>query len=305
MSTLLKRMERGPLLILDGGLGTMLIARGLPAGAPPELWTRKRPEELLSVHQSYVAAGSEAVHANTFGANPVRLAKFGRLANFAINPDEINAMAVQLARQSGASFVIADMGPTGEYLPPVGQADVELWRQAFEVQGRALLEANVDAIHLETMSDLREARTALSVLRSLSTDIPIMASLTFDRKKKGFFTVFGDPLVKSLQDLIDHGANVVGANCTLTSHEMKDLAFEAGASIDAPLVFQPNAGQPEMTASGVRYSQSPEEFATDMVSLVTTVGNRVAAIGGCCGTDPRFIKALRRHLEQHNVLSQG
>jgi len=295
MNDFLKRLEDGPLLLLDGGLGTGLMERGLPAGIPPETWTLEKPEELLDIHRAYVDAGSEAVHANTFGANPVRLAKYG------LEFQHLNIQAVQLARQSGAPFVIADMGPTGEYLPPVGKGDVNIWRQAFEAQARVLLEADVDAIHIETMSDIREAHQALSALRNLSTKIPVMVSLTFDKKKKGFFTAFGDPLVESMQSLADHGATVVGANCSLASSDMQELALEASGRVHVPLVFQPNAGKPELTESGTQYSQLPDEFAADMVTMVKSLGNRLAAIGGCCGTDPRHIQALKKLLEENNI----
>ncbi len=289
MSSFLTHLTSGPALLLDGGLGTMLMASGLSRGAAPELWNLERPQLVTAVHRAYVEAGSDAVHTNSFGGSPLRLAAFG----LAERCRELNLAAVRAARASGAGFVIGDVGPTGEYLPPVGHGDPIVWRAGFARQARALAEAGVDAFHLETMSDLREARLALDAVRSVAPEVPVMASLTFERKKRGFFTIMGDRLADALRALAEAGAAAVGANCSLTSADMADLAREAREAVSAPLVIQPNAGQPEMTTEGLRYSQDPEEFARELAPLS---GLGVAALGGCCGTDPRFIAALRARL---------
>ena len=292
MSAFLDRLRRGPCLLLDGGFGTELIARGLAAGEPPDRWTLERPADVAAVHRAYVEAGSEAVHANTFGANRARLARYG----LADRVTAINEAAVRLARSSGARWVLADIGPTGEHLPPVGNGDPESWRGFFEEQGRAVAGSSpaVDAFHVETMTDVREALIALDALRRVAPGIPVLASLTFERKRRGFFTIMGDPLGLSLSRLVEAGAAAVGANCSLASHDMRDLAEEALASSDAPLVFQPNAGTPATAGAGIRYAQEPGEFAEDLAPLAGRP--RVAALGGCCGTDPRFIRALQARM---------
>lgn len=273
-------------MLLDGGLGSMLLARGLPPGQAPEAWNEARPEEVTGVHRAYVEAGSEAVHTNTFGGHPARLAGAGLVERCGA----IQGAAVRLARASGAPFVIGDVGPTGEYLPPVGRAEPAEWRAGFERQGLALREAGPDALHVETMSDLREALVALAALKAVAPRLPVLVSMTFARNKRGFFTVMGNPAVASLRTLAEAGADAVGANCTLSSPDMFDLAAELRGALEAPLVVQPNAGQPQLTADGVRYAQEPQAFAGDM-ARVAALG--VAAVGGCCGTDPRFIAALR------------
>jgi 5-methyltetrahydrofolate--homocysteine methyltransferase len=290
MSDFLERLRRGPCLLLDGGLGSELIARGLPPGEPPDRWTLERPEQLAAIHRAYVDAGSEALHANTFGANTARLERYG-LADRTV---AINQAAVQLAREAGARFVIADVGPTGEHLPPVGHGDPEAWRRHFMEQAQILAEAGVDAFHIETMTDVREAMIALEALRGAAPAIPFLASLTFERKRKGFFTIMGDPLGPSLIRLQGAGAAAVGANCSITSRDMRVLAEEALAATEVSLVLQPNAGMPERTADGIRYAQDPEEFAEDLAPLLPQP--RVVALGGCCGTDPRFIAALRARM---------
>jgi 5-methyltetrahydrofolate--homocysteine methyltransferase len=187
------------------------------------------------------------------------------------------------------------VGPTGDYLPPVGTGDEARWREAFARQAGALAAAGVDAFHVETMSDLREALAALDAIRREAPGLPVMVSLTFDHKKRGYFTVMGDPLVSALRAVAAAGAVAVGANCSLTSPQMAGLVAEALAGVDAPLVIQPNAGSPEMRPDGgFSYAQSPEDFARDLAAFA---GAGVALVGGCCGTDERFIAALRRRLD--------
>ncbi len=289
MNAFAERLRRPGTTLLDGGLGSLLIARGLPPGAAPETWVLSRPEEVRRAHADYFEAGSEGIHAATFGANPVRLARFG----LADRCEEINAGAIRLARESGARFVLADVGPTGEYLPPVGTGDPRVFRDAFARQGRTLGGAAPDALHVETMTDLREALLALEALKESAPSLPVLVSLTFERKKRGFFTIMGDPVAASLRALADAGADVVGANCTLTSAAMLDLAREARDAVDLPLVIQPNAGSPEIRDGVPVYAQAPAEFADEM-SKVASLG--VALVGGCCGTDPQHIRALRERL---------
>jgi 5-methyltetrahydrofolate--homocysteine methyltransferase len=284
-SKFLERLRAGAPLILDGGFGTMLIAHGLPRGAPPDSWTLERPEVLESVHRAYVEAGSEAVHANTFGANAARLARFSLADRMA----ELNVAAIARARSAGPAFVIADVGPTGEFLPPVGTATPEAMRAAFVAQGQALAATDVDALHVETMTDIREARIALEALQESAPGLPVLVSLTFERKKKGFFTLMGDALASALKEIAAAGAVGVGANCSITSSDMQVLAAEALAAVDVPVVLQPNAGTPEIVDDKVVYRQAPEAFADDMAAVAAA---GVRAVGGCCGTDPRFIAAL-------------
>jgi 5-methyltetrahydrofolate--homocysteine methyltransferase len=290
--------ERRPLL-LDGGLGTMLMARGLGRGQPPEQWLLDRPADVQAVHRAYVEAGTDAVHTNTFGANPIRLRTFG----LAERCEELNRRAVDLAREARPAFVIGDVGPTGEYLPPVGQANPDGWHAAFHAQGLALAAAGVDALHVETMSDLREATTALRALRAAAPDLPIAVSLTFERKRRGFFTVMGNAIGDALPALGQAGADAVGANCSITSSDMRDLvaaalAGLAQAGLDLPLLIQPNAGQPRMDGDRPTYDQAPQDFATQMAAIAEL---RVGAMGGCCGTDPRFIAALCDRLGRAKV----
>ncbi len=181
------------------------------------------------------------------------------------------------------------------YLPPVGSGNVDRWRDAFTRQGEVLADAGVDALHIETMSDLLEARVALEALLSVAPDIPVLVSMTFERKKRGFFTVMGDPLLDSLCTLYADGATAVGANCSVTSSDMLALTGELDA-LNVPLVVQPNAGTPQVSAEGAPcYAQTAEEFAADMAAIAQ---RGVKFVGGCCGTDDRFIAALANRLHR-------
>lgn len=288
--TFAERLAAGPPILLDGGLGTALIARGLPRGIPPELWTLEKPAIVTEVHRSCVEAGSEAVHATTFGANPIRLAAFGLESDC----ERINLAAVACARAASPRFVIADVGPTGEYLPPVGRGDPARWREGFVLQARILADCGVDALHIETMTDLREARIALEALLEHAPGIPVLASMTFERKRRGFFTIMGDPAAAALRTLAEDGASAAGTNCSVTSAEMPALADEVLGALNVPFVAQPNAGTPVVSDNALEYEQDPVDFAADMAAVVAR-GARLA--GGCCGTDARFIAALRERLD--------
>jgi len=296
IETLAARLGRGPALLLDGGLGSSLIGRGLPAGSAPDRWNLERPAEVRAVHRAFVEAGSQVVHANTFGGNRIRLARAGMADRLV----DVNTAAIRLARDSGAPFVLADLGPTGEYLPPVGKGDPTMWAEVFCEQVRVLSAAQVDGYHIETMSDIREAMVALDAVRTLAPGIPCLVSLTFERKKRGFFTVMGDALSPTLRTLMEAGATAVGANCTLGSADFRALATEA-LETGAPLVLQPNAGQPEAEGDGIVYRQDPRAFAADMkaiLALPARGAGRLAALGGCCGCDARFVAALHAALAE-------
>jgi len=140
----------------------------------------------------------------------------------------------------------------------------------------------------------------MDAIRAVDPATPVMDSLTLERKKRGFFTIMGNPLADTLKALAEAGTAAVGANFSITSADMVDLAQAALAAVSVPVVVQPNAGQPQMTAQGMRYAQDPSEFARDLAPLagLGVASRGVAALGGCCGTDPRFISALRARLER-------
>jgi 5-methyltetrahydrofolate--homocysteine methyltransferase len=278
-------------LLLDGGLGSVLISKGLAAGNAPETWVLEHPDSLVEVHREYANAGADIVHTVTFGGSPPKLASVGLQDQCRA----LNRRAVELAQEAGDVWIAGDVGPTGWMLPPMGTATPETLYAAFEEQITALAEAGVDLISIETMFDLREALQA--VRAAVATGLPVFASLTFDIKKRGVFTIMGDRLIASMQSLADAGADVVGFNCTLDSSAMSSLVAEASAACPRPLVVQPNAGQPRVTSEGIVYDVSPEDFVSDMMSIVDA---GAGVVGGCCGTDPSFIRALRKALDERD-----
>jgi methionine synthase I (cobalamin-dependent) len=285
------RLATGPLL-LDGGLGTLLIAAGLEPGHDPGEWNRQRPDAVAAVHRAYAEAGSDLVHTNTFGANPIKL----RAGGSEEECRAFNALAVSIARGAVRAvrpdvLVAGDLGPTGALLPPVGNATEAEIEAAFVEQATALAEAGADVISIETMYDLREARAAVRAARR--TGLAVLASLTFESRRRGFFTIMGDPLGPSLRALVDDGADAVGFNCSVTSDVMSGMIAPAREAVTCPVIAQPNAGQPRAGADGVVYDASPEVFAHDLAAMVAA-GARL--VGGCCGTTPEFIRAARAAL---------
>jgi 5-methyltetrahydrofolate--homocysteine methyltransferase len=281
-------------VVLDGGFGSMLIAAGLEPGRAPDWWTLERPDAVAAVHRGYVAAGSDVIQANTFGATPPKLAAVG----LAGRCREVNAAAVVLARSAcgPGTLVAGDVGPTGQLLPPVGSATVAELRSAFAEQAAALAGAGVDLISIETMFDLREALAALEAARE--TGLPVMASMTFETRPRGFFTIMGNRLGPALAELEGAGADAVGCNCSVAPQAMVEMVRAACAAVKIPVAAQPNAGQPHAVAEGVAYETSPVSFARDTVALVHA-GARL--VGGCCGTTPEHIGAARAALAAEGV----
>jgi 5-methyltetrahydrofolate--homocysteine methyltransferase len=294
--TFAARMERGALL-LDGGLGSLFIAEGLEAGRDPVGWNIERPDRVEAAHRAYAEAGCHIVHANTFGANPPKLETSG----FAGRCREMNAAAVALVRLAGEGVLVAgDIGPTGLLRMPAGTATVRDFDRAFLEQARALAEAGADLLSIETMYDLEEAASAVRAARE--TGLPVLASMTFTKRKRGFFTIMGDSLSQSLAILADAGADAVGFNCSVTSEVMVEMVREAHRDTDAPIVAQPNAGQPRATPEGVVYDASPEDFARDLEAMVRE-GARL--VGGCCGTTPEFLRIARARLGSAGLLAEA
>ena len=273
-------------VLLDGALGTELMKRGLSQGESPDLWNVERPEAVRDIHRSYFEAGSDAVMTNTFGASVLKLEAAGHAGRCA----EINAAAAVLAlsvRPSGG-FVGGDIGPTGKFLKPQGEYEESAFEAAFAVQARALAAAGVDFFLIETMYDLREALCAVRACRA-AADIPVFATMTFNRTRRGFFTLMGDSVAKCVTAFEALGVPAFGANCTLTGADLADAIREMRAITARPLIAQPNAGQPSIGPEGedVVYSQSVEEFAADVPKLLDA---GASLVGGCCGTTPDHIR---------------
>jgi 5-methyltetrahydrofolate--homocysteine methyltransferase len=273
-------------VIFDGALGTMIMAAGLKAGESPELWNIEKPSLVTDIHRKYYEAGSDVVHTNTFGGNAVKLADKGLSDKMEI----INGEAAKLARDAcpAGKFVAGDIGPTGKLLKPLGDLVIEEAEEAFFRQGRALVKGGVDLISIETMFSLDEALAALRAAKRLG-DVPVIAALTFNRTRKGFFTMMGEGVTQAVSAFERAEADVIATNCSLGSRDMIDLTKELRGATSKPILIQPNAGKPVTLKGVTSYQQTPAEFAQDGKEIKNAGADM---IGGCCGTNPEFIRAL-------------
>ncbi|MFQ5978488.1 MAG: homocysteine S-methyltransferase family protein [Candidatus Heimdallarchaeota archaeon] len=290
----LQAIQKRPILF-DGAMGTELLARGLviEKGTSPELWNVTHPKIIQAIHTSYYEAGADVILTNTFGGSRPKLAKL----ELGDRTRELNLAAAELAKEivPPGKYVAGDIGPTGLMLAPMGSATVDDFISAFKEQATTLQDGEVDLFCIETMYDLREAKAAVEAIRSISDDVPIIASMTFQYKERGFFTIVGDSPDKCFKTLEEVGANVVGTNCSLASDEMVALYEKYTHATSLPKFAEPNAGQPQTDEEGkTYYNQTPEAFADD---IAKTVSLGVNVIGGCCGTNPEFISKVATRLE--------
>lgn len=278
------RVQFDRIMILDGALGTMLQQAGLKPGECPELLNLERPEIVSQIHRAYKAAGSDIIHINSFGANRFKLESYGLASRVA----EINRAAVALAREAvgGNVMVAADIGPTGRMSRPFGDLEFDQFYEVFAEQVRAVAAAGADLISIETMSDLVELRAAVIAAREHSS-VPIMAQVTFG---KGDRTMMGTDPVTVAVVLDALGVDVIGANCSGGPAQLLEVIRQMRTATDRPLVVQPNAGLPVMTNGQTVYAETPAGMAAYVPDLVRA---GAAIIGGCCGTTPEHIKAIK------------
>ena len=288
MRPLLDRIRAGETLLADGALGSLLMERGLAPGEPPERFCLDRPEVLEEIARSYLAAGAEILQADSFGASPLQLARHGLEGRAA----EINRAAVGIVRRAAGdrAYVWASIGPSGRLLKPYGDTDPAIVYESFLAQARAMLEAGPDLVAVETMTDLAEAVLAVRAVREAGAGIPVVATMTFERRRKDFFTVMGNTIPETAVALAGAGADMVGSNCGNGIEAMVAIAREFRAATSLPLVIRPNAGLPEVRGDATVYPETPEFMAARLPELLDL---RPAIVGGCCGTTPGHIRAFR------------
>ncbi|MFQ5637730.1 MAG: homocysteine S-methyltransferase family protein [bacterium] len=289
---ILDRIKKGETLVGDGAMGTMLFQRGLQQGECPEALNLSKPELLAEIASLYVRAGADIVQTNTFGASPMKLAEYG----LAEKTEAINSQAVTATKKAvaGRAYVSGSCGPSGQILKPYGEAAPDDLYRGFERQMRALIAAGVDVVCVETMTDLREAILAIKAAKSVSTSIPVIATMTFDATPRGFYTIMGTNVKEAAAGLQAAGADIVGSNCSNGLEKMIEIAREFKQVSASPLIIQSNAGLPENRNGVLVYPESPEFFAEKTRELVKL---GVSIIGGCCGTNPDTIRAIRKTLD--------
>ena len=273
------KIDRRKLLFLDGAMGTMLQAKGMQVGENPELLNLTRPEWIRDIHAAYVDAGSQVVYANTFGANRRKLEGTGYTVAQVVSAAVCNAKAAA----GGRALVAVDMGPLGELLEPMGTLSFEEAYDLFAEVARAGAEAGADLAVIETMTDLYEAKAALLAVKE-QTSLPAFVTMTFDENGRTFTGCTVAAMARTLEGL---GADAIGLNCSLGPKQLLPILKELCSQTTLPVIAKPNAGLPDPVDG--HYDLTPGEFAQAMKDAVAA---GVSIIGGCCGTNPEYIRAL-------------
>lgn len=266
-------------------MGTMLYARGVPFTHSFDGINLTRPELVLEIHRAYVEAGADILETNTFGGNRFRLGDHGLEDQVA----EINAAGVRLAREAAGdkAWVAGAVGPIGKPLAPIGVITAEQAEEAFREQIGALAAAGVDLLVIETISDLNEMARAVSAARAVAPHLPIVAQMTFSEEGK---TIIGNKPSEIARRLTELGVAAIGANCSVGPQGILDVVERIAAATTLPIVAQPNAGLPHLVAGRFLYLATPEYFE-DYTRKLVDAG--VSLIGGCCGTTPEHVRAIR------------
>src|SRR5213596_629771 len=285
-------LQAGPLLC-DGAMGTVLYARGVSLDACFDVLNLNNPRLVQAIHADYIAVGADLIETNTFGANRFKLALHG----LAGQVREINGRGVRVARDAREStgrdvLVLGSIGPLGKYLAPLGSVTAEEARAAFREQAEGLLEGGVDAFIVETISDLAEIAHAIEAIRSI-TDLPVIAQMAFTDEAVTFTGRSPAEVARTLRAL---GVQALGANCSVGSSTLYGVLEQmVPAAGGLPLAIQPNAGLPSRVGERLIYLSSPTYMA-EYAARMVDAGARV--VGGCCGTTPQHIAAMRETLDR-------
>lgn len=269
------------IILLDGAMGTMLQSAGLPAGALPETWNIINPDVVVGIQKQYVDAGSNIIFANTFGANRLKTAGCG------YSVKELVSAGIACAKKAaeGTNTKVAlDIGPIGQMLRPLGMLSFEEAYDIFREMVLAGEEAGADMVIFETMGDLREIKAGILAAKENSS-LPVWATMTFEKSRRTFVGVSVPAMALTLDSL---GVEAMGFNCSLGPKELLPMARELMEWTDKPVILKPNAGLPD-SATG-QYSITPEEFSKEVLQGLS---EGIAIYGGCCGTSPGFIAALK------------
>lgn len=291
MSAIYEALEKG-ILISDGAMGTMLQDRGLTDGGAPELWNVENPSAIEDVLEQYAAAGANLITTNTFGGTRGRLQMHGLEDRLF----ELNKAGAEIARKVAdrhpGCFVMGDVGPSGELMEPMGTMTVDEAKELFADQIKALVAGGVDAILIETMSDLQEVEAAVNAAKEVAPELPVIVTFSFDTNLR---TMMGVKPAVAVKTLAAQGVRIIGANCGRGVDEMRVIAKElTEARPDGVFIItQSNAGLPKLVGGDFVYDGTPEEmakYAKDMKEIGVNV------IGSCCGSSPAHTAAMKATL---------
>lgn len=297
LNLLEKAKQTGTPIICDGAMGTQLMERGLQFGDPPEMWNAlpDKQGKVREVYRGYVQAGSDIILTNSFGGTPFRL----KMHNLQDRTFELNKLAAELARmEAGEDHIVAgSMGPSGELFEPMGALTHESATEGFRRQAEGLAAGGVDVFWVETMSDLQEVRAAIAGARLVAPEIPVIATMTFDTRG---FTMMGVSPAEAITELSKFDLAAIGGNCGNGPDELEAVIYSMNlVRQDIPLIAKSNAGMPQFINGATTYNASPElmaECARRMRAFGATI------IGGCCGSTPTHITAMKQALNEQPPL---
>ncbi len=285
-------LKEGKFLISDGAWGTLLQGKGLKAGECPELWNIENPDAVYEVAKSYVDAGSDMILTNSFGGSRYKLEKYG-LEN---KVSEINRKAAEISKSAvSGQFVFGSVGPTGKILMMGETTEDELY-EVFKEQTVALADGGADAILIETMSDLEEAKIAVKAAKE-NTQCEIICTMTFEKTVDGAFkSMMGVSPLQMVDEIIPAGADIIGANCGNGTEGMISIVKEIrSVNTDIPVLIHANAGMPVYEDGKTVFPETPEEMASYLEEIKEAGAN---IFGGCCGTTPEHIAKLKEKLKK-------
>lgn len=284
----LEKLNAGAILLADGAMGTELQKRGMPTGVCPEEYNVTHPEIVQGIYRDYYNAGSDLVETNTFGANRARLT----LHDFENRVPEFCRAGAQLARAvcPAGKFVAGSIGPTGDLIEPLGPRTAQEAFDIFAEQAAALAAGGVDVIVVETMMAAEEAEIAIRAVKT-KTSLPVVATMTFELGKAGLRTMWGVDVASAVRRLTTAGAEVIGANCGRGFDDMIAIIQEMRPLTNKPLIAQSNAGIPDWVEGVSVYRETPELTLPKAEKLLQLGVN---ILGGCCGTGPEHIRAMRK-----------
>ncbi len=293
MKNILDRIKNGEILLGDGAIGTQIQKYYSGDMSVPELLNIEAPEIIERIALEYFKAGSQLIETNTFGGSTVKLAYSGNSERV----KELNSVGVEIVKNvtKGKAYISGSVGPSGKMLEPMGDGDPTTIKSGFKKQIEILINSGVDIICIETMIDLQEAILAIEAARKISSSIPIISTMTFNKTPKGFFTVMGNSIEEVSSALKEAGVNIIGSNCGNGFENMVEIAKEFKKYSELPIIIQSNAGQPVNKNGKTVYLETPEFFAEKAKELID-IG--VSIIGGCCGTTPEHIKAMKKVISE-------
>ncbi len=288
-----RKLTSSRVVLLDGATGTELARAGMPADACPEQWVLEHPDALQALQRAYVEAGSDILYSCTFGANRLRLERYGVQENVG----EMNRALIEISRSViGDRLLFGDIAPTGQFIAPLGEVSFEKAVKCYGEQVRGLLKGGVDGFVVETMVDVQEARAALLAIRS-QCDLPVMISMTLDRAGR---TLTGADFQTAVVTLQSMGADAVGCNCSTGPADIIHHLREGKPHATVPLMAKPNAGMPKGGEGWqLEFDIDAEEFASYVPEFVR---RGVNLLGGCCGTTPEYIRLIKEKAAAREVI---